>query len=111
MHGQSKNSSDFSIIQNSNTQQPRTENMRWIKDKDFVGIRVEIDDGTFIRCKFTSCVLSYKGGLFKIDGCEFSPDNVWELTGAAGLTLTMLGLIRALGYDINYFIPSQSGHA
>jgi hypothetical protein len=85
--------------------------MRWIKEKQFSGVRVEVDDGTFIRCEFNSCHLAYCGGLFNFNGCKFSPDCTWEFSGAAGLTLNMLGLLRALGYDIQGYIPSSTGHA
>ena len=82
--------------------------MHWVKDKNFQGVRVEVDNTTFTGCHFSAFQMGYTGGPFAFDGCTFADDCVWALTGAAALTLSLLGLIRFLGYDLDRFIPSHS---
>jgi len=65
-----------------------------IRNVEFQGGRVVLDNRQFHQCTFRGCALIYAGGPFAFSDCEVTPGCGLSLTGGAARGLTLWKLIQ-----------------
>ena len=70
-----------------------------IAGKTFTKHTIQIDGTRFENCKFIECTIRYSGGPAEASACEFSPNTVWDIRDAAGLTIMVL---QQFGWRLEY---------
>jgi hypothetical protein len=79
----------------------RVSNLEQITGKRFSGKVVALDGREFIDCRFTRCLLRYRGGKFRLGpGCK-AVDCQPEFSGAAGRTIKLLEVFDLLKFKPN----------
>ena len=67
--------------------------------KSFVAKALDVDDKSFVNCKFKRCTLTYSGGNPPtLNGCSFE-DCSWKFDAAAARTLGFLSGLYNGGFE------------
>ncbi len=68
--------------------------MTEVKNERFVNAVIDVDDKRFVGCKFSGCILRYKGGEWESNGSNTLDDRcTWRFEDAALRTANLLRII------------------
>lgn len=73
------------------------------KGQSFFSRTIDIDNKSFVSCKFSNCTLRYKGGQVEWDKDTSFVSCRWEFLDAAKRTIDVMNMI---GADVSKFTLS-----